>query len=97
MSQGGDIGDKPVTEPAKLVRGGENLAIKGDGRGAWSAGRIPLDGGSPVDQLGLGNREVDFPGVGNCLDGAEGSLEETQVGVTVPCTYVVQQATTLST
>ena len=45
-----------------------------------SAGRIPLDRGSPVDQFGLGNGEVDVPGMGNCPDGAKGGLEGARIG-----------------
>ena len=33
MSRGGDVGDKPVTEPAEFVGGGKNLAIEGNGGG----------------------------------------------------------------
>ena len=80
MSQVGDVGDKPVTEQAEFVGGGKDLAIEGNGGGAGRDRRIPLDGGSLVDQFGLGNREVDFPGMSNCADGAKGSLEETRVG-----------------
>ena len=80
MSRRGNIGDKPVTEPPELVGRGKNLAIEGNRGGAGSAGRIPLDGGSPVDQFGFGNGEVDFPGVGNSPDGAKGGLEGARVG-----------------
>ena len=49
MSRGGDVGNKPVTEPAEFVGGGKDLAVEGNGGVAGSARRIPLDGGSPVD------------------------------------------------
>ena len=80
MSRGGDVGDKPVTEPGKFVGGGKNLAIEGNGGRAGRTGRIRLDGRSPVDQFGLGNGEVDFPGMGNCPDAAKGGLEGAGVG-----------------
>ena len=75
MSRGGDIGDKPVPEPAKLDRRKKDLAIKGDRWGARCARRIILDGGAPVDYFGFGNGEIDLPGMANDPYGAEGSLE----------------------
>ena len=80
MSRGRNIGDKPITNPAEFIRERENLAVKGDGWGERRAGRIHLDRGSPVDQFGLGNGEVDLPGMGNSLYGAEGSLVRTRIG-----------------
>jgi len=66
VGRGGEVGDKPVTEPSELRGGVEELAIKGHQSRPAGGGGVPLRGGLPVYELRLKNREVNTPCVGNC-------------------------------
>jgi len=62
----GEVGDKPVPEPSEFWGGVKELAIKSHRRRSARRGGVPLQGGTPVYKLRLGDQEVNTPRVGNC-------------------------------
>jgi len=74
VGRGGEVGHKPVPKPSELRGGIERLTIKGHWGRSAGIGGVPLHGGTLVDELCLGIREVNMSRMGNCSQTAEHTL-----------------------